>query len=259
MKTFHTVAVLSTMFPTSVVSFVSFKAHSKTPLSTMHMSSEVDTITVPEPDAIEAVPPQPIMSQSMPFMERSAILNGELAGDVGFDPLGFAKSKADLWNYREAEIKHARLAMLAAAGWPVSEIFDKKIADVFGLDPLLDSSDRVPSLLNGGLGKVSPFYWIGCIGIAAAIDLYGVTRRSREGYIPGDYGFDPLGLYPKSEEDKKNMQLAEIKNGRLAMIAVFAFAIQEFVSNQGVVNETPFFFFPLMQTLHEYANSGYIN
>jgi hypothetical protein len=47
-------------------------------------------------------------------MERPAALDGTLAGDVGFDPLGFAKSKNDLMNYREAEIKHARLAMLAA-------------------------------------------------------------------------------------------------------------------------------------------------
>ena len=45
--------------------------------------------------------------------------------DVGFDPLGFAKNKEDLLNYREAEIKHARLAMLAAAGWPLSELFGK--------------------------------------------------------------------------------------------------------------------------------------
>jgi hypothetical protein len=54
------------------------------------------------------------MSESLPFMERPAALDGTLAGDVGFDPLGFAKSKNDLMNYREAEIKHARLAMLAA-------------------------------------------------------------------------------------------------------------------------------------------------
>merc|ERR1712151_806527 len=133
----------------------------------------------------------------MPFMKRPSALTGVLAGDVGFDPLGFAKTKDDLWNYREAEIKHARLAMLAAAGWPLSEVFDKKIAGFFGLDPLLDSSDRVPSLLNGGLGKVSLFYWIGCIGIAAAIDMYGVSRKSVEGYLPGDLGFDPMGLYPK--------------------------------------------------------------
>jgi hypothetical protein len=47
-------------------------------------------------------------------MARPAALDGSLAGDVGFDPLGFAKNKEDLWNYREAEVKHARLAMLVS-------------------------------------------------------------------------------------------------------------------------------------------------
>jgi hypothetical protein len=38
------------------------------------------------------------------------------------------------------------------------------------------------------------------------------------------------------------MQLAEIKHGRLSMIAVTGFAIQEYVSGLGVVDETPGFF-----------------
>jgi hypothetical protein len=59
------------------------------------------------------------MSQSLPFLKRPAALTGKLAGDVGFDPLGFAKDEAELMNLRQAEVKHARLAMLAAAGWTV--------------------------------------------------------------------------------------------------------------------------------------------
>ena len=198
----------------------------------------------------------------MPFMTRPAPLTGEMAGDVGFDPLGLAKDTPTLMSMREAEIKHARLAMLAAAGWPISELMDKGLAKVFGLSPLLDNADRVPSLLNGGLGKVSPFYWGAVIGLSAAIDLYGMSRKNTPDYIPGDLGFDPLGLYPFSPEDRKNMQLAEIKNGRLAMIAVVGFAVQEAVSKVGVVDETPFFFKPVTQTLGTYfsdlTNSGYI-
>merc|ERR1712232_568459 len=196
----------------------------------------------------------------MPFMERPMFLDGSMAGDVGFDPLGFAKSKKDLMNYREAEIKHGRLAMLAAAGWPISELFDAKLAKMFGLSPLVDASDRAPSLLNGGLGKVSPVYWIACLLGAAAIDGFGIYKMNKreESYFPGNLGFDPLGVYPQDEEGQKRMQLAEIKNGRLAMIAITAFAFQEFVTKSGVVDETPFFFHPLMQTLREYANSGYI-
>lgn len=60
----------------------------------------------------ETIAATPQMSQALPFMERPAALDGSLVGDVGFDPLGFAKTKDDLLNYREAEIKHARLAML---------------------------------------------------------------------------------------------------------------------------------------------------
>merc|ERR1711906_79906 len=141
-------------------------------------------------------------SQALPFMTRPAALDGTLAGDVGFDPLGFVKSRADVMNYREAEVKHARLAMLAAAGWPLSEVLDKKLAAAFGMNPLLDDGDRVPSLLNGGLGKISPAYWVGRLGVAAMIDVFGLR----------------LG-YPESEEGQQRMQLAEIKNGRLAMIA----------------------------------------
>merc|ERR1712222_169522 len=189
--------------------------------------------------------PLPEMSASMPFMKRPAALTGELAGDVGFDPLGFAKSPEDLMNYREAEIKHGRLAMLAAAGWPLSEVFDKKIATALSLTPVLDASNRVPSLLNGGLGKISPAYWVGCLGVAAIIDVLGQLRMKSDGYMPGDFGLR-LG-YPSDEAGQKRMQLAEIKNGRLAMVAILGFAVQEFVSKQGVIDETPFFFFPLIE------------
>lgn len=225
--------------------------------SMMRMSTEAMEIEVPVPEEPKSEEPQ--MSQALPFMTRPAALTGELAGDVGFDPVGFAKTKEDLMNYREAEIKHGRLAMLAAAGWPISEVLDKKIAVALNMAPLLDSSDRVPSILNGGLGQVSPFYWLVCIAAAAAIDTFGVYRsKNANEYIPGDFGFDPLGLYPKEEANKMNMQLAEIKNGRLAMIAVTAFAFQEFVSKTGVVDETPVFFFPINTVLKAYANSGYL-
>merc|ERR1719469_99004 len=107
----------------------------------------------------EEMPPLPAMSQALPFLPRPSALTGEFAGDVGFDPLHFATTHDKLIQYREAEIKHARLAMLAAAGWPLSEIFDRPLASVVGLPSDLDASDRVPSLLNGGLEKVNPFYW----------------------------------------------------------------------------------------------------
>ena len=46
------------------------------------------------------------------------------------------------------------------------------------------------------------------------------TMLKDDKYLPGDLGFDPLGLYKGSDEDKRTMQLKELNNGRLAMIAI---------------------------------------
>jgi hypothetical protein len=140
----------------------------------------------------------------------------------------------------------------AASGWPLSELLDRNIADYFGLHSLLDDADRAPSLLNGGLDSVPPVWWGFCLGLTAAIDSYGVQKaRSagyNSGYTPGNLEFDPLGLYPLDREGQKEMQLKEIKNGRLAMIAVLGFSLQEYSSRVGVIDETPFFFYPITET-----------
>mmetsp|Transcript_40140 Transcript_40140/g.96952 ORF Transcript_40140/g.96952 Transcript_40140/m.96952 type:complete len:231 (+) Transcript_40140:453-1145(+) len=177
------------------------------------------------------------MSQSLPWLNRPEALDGTYAGDVGFDPLGFAKNKEDLRLYREAEVKHARLAMLAALGWPISELFDRTIAQNLGWNVVVDATDRAPSVLNGGLDKISPVYWAGIITAAAAIDLIQSNKSAKNPqYTPGDLNFDPLRLYPADKEGQERLQLAEIKNGRLAMLAITAFAIQEGVTKMGVVD-----------------------
>ncbi|KAG7350842.1 fucoxanthin chlorophyll a/c protein [Nitzschia inconspicua] len=180
-------------------------------------------------------------SQSLPWLDRPEALDGTYQGDVGFDPFGFAKNKEDLRLYREAEIKHARLAMLAAVGWPISELLDRTLANAFGWQTIVDATDRAPSVLNGGLGKISPVYWAGVITIAAAIDLIQLQKsRNNPTYTPGNLNFDPLGLYPDDKEGQDQMKLAEIKNGRLAMLAITAFALQEAVTHMGVI-DNPFF------------------
>lgn len=93
----------------------------------------------------------PRQAQWLPLLLSPAALDGSYAGDVGFDPLGFSKDKESLMKYREAELKHSRLAMLAAAGWPLSELWHKSIADVIGLESILSDEGKAPSILNGGL------------------------------------------------------------------------------------------------------------
>lgn len=194
------------------------------------------------------------MSESIPFLECPAVLReSDLAGNAGFDPMGFAKSKEQLWRFREAEIKHARLAMLAAVGWPVSELMDRSIADFFNSPAMLDEGDRVPSILNGGMGKVSPEWWGFCLGMCASIDMYGVAKARRGGpdYVPGNLGFDPLNFYPNDKEGQAGLQLAEIKHGRVAMLGVLGYVVEEYATKMAVVDDTPILFQPFTETMEE--------
>lgn len=139
---------------------------------------------------------------------------------------------------------HNLIIHQAAAGWPLAELWDKKLAVLAHLKPLLVNGDRVPSILNGGLSHVNPFYWIGALVLASFVEVLGSMQQDKNTSVPGDLNFDPFGLYPSDAEGQQNMQLAEIKNGRLAMIAITAFAVIEAVTKMGVVSQTPFLFHP---------------
>ena len=70
------------------------------------------------------------ISKSHLFLTCPIMLDETMAGDADFDPLGFVQAKGDLMNYQEAEIKHGRLAILAAAEWPLKKLFDEKISSL---------------------------------------------------------------------------------------------------------------------------------
>ena len=215
---------------------------------------------------------------------KSVVGDGSMVGDKGFDPLGFADSKEKLRIYREAELKHGRLAMLAALGWPVSEALDKPLAAMLGMKSLLVATPvgivngvaeaeellRAPSLLNGGLQNVSPLFWAGVLAFSAGTEFYATKIQKRAGfrntlaalgaeeltgldidgdgqvgapkilsndnYLPGDLGFDPLGLYKGTDEHKRTMQLKELNNGRLAMMAITGYAFNEAATKIPVFN-----------------------
>merc|ERR1719171_481058 len=114
----------------------------------------------PEPE------PEPVV---LPAIKTMKVGDGTLAGDMGFDPLGFSKNADSLAWYREAEIKHARLAMLAAFGWPASEILN------FG--NLLTGDGRAPALLNGGLDKVNIVYWMTVLALGTYAEKLGLDRK----------------------------------------------------------------------------------
>lgn len=57
----------------------------------------------------------------------------------------------------------------------------------------------------------------------------------RDSYVPGDLGFDPLGLKPSDPEEFFALQTKELQNGRLAMLAAAGFLAQELVDGKGII------------------------
>ena len=147
---------------------------------------------------------------------------------------------------REAEVKHSRLAMLAVVGWPLAELYDKSLADAVGLPTLLTKTGESPSILNGGLEKVSPAYWVAVAALAGIIELENMKAKDdKKDYVPGDCNFDPLGMFPSDKKGQMEMMTKELKHGRVAMMALLGFVVQEAVYGMPVVAETPFFFKPI--------------
>jgi len=251
MKVFKTGIILASS--SSVVAFAPNTNYGSLSQTVMKMSLDDEPENKSEelwgkPPLKDGEKPGMEMSQALPFAARPKLLDGTLPGDVGFDPLGFAGEDMDSLLYmHEAEIKHGRLAMLAVVGWPLAELLDKKLAALAGFPDLLTKTGESPSLLNGGLEKINPAYWVLIVGISGLIEEAADIKKKEDGknYIIGDCGFDPLGLFPVERLQKKVMQTKEIKHGRIAMMAVVGFAVQEALYRIPVVAETPFFFQPL--------------
>lgn len=167
---------------------------------------------------------------------------GALAPVGIFDPLGFA-AKADestLKRYREAELTHGRVAMLATVGFLVGEAVE-------GSSFLFDASIKGPAISH--LAQVpTPFWVLLTIFIGAAEQTRAVIGWRdpsdvpfdkpgllNEDYTPGDIGFDPLGLKPTDAEELRVLQTKELQNGRLAMLAAAGFMAQELVDGKGIL------------------------
>lgn len=233
-----------------MLSLFSAPAAFQAPMRTLRAPSVsvVMSDDVPPPPPVVGAPTA-VAEPAAPAAPSMAVLkvgNKVLAGDWGFDPLQLGDSDK-LAFYREAEIKHARLAMLAAAGWPLAEKLNGPLSSMMGSNSLLQDG-RAPSILNGGLGEVPSLYWALALGAAVfveskTLDMQLNIGKRPEGYLPGMIGFDPLGM------DSDSMRGAEIFNGRVAMIAITAFALEEAIFKQPVVTETALFFQPIWVTL----------
>mmetsp|Transcript_15119 Transcript_15119/g.42243 ORF Transcript_15119/g.42243 Transcript_15119/m.42243 type:complete len:209 (+) Transcript_15119:57-683(+) len=150
-----------------------------------------------------------------------------------FDPAGFlkGKDKLEVYRLREAETTHGRVAMLASLGFVVQEKFHPLFSGDNG--PAIEQIPQLPYwlwiVMTIGIGRAELFRIQK--GWAKVNPETGKADSAlREGYEPGDLGFDPLGLAPSDPDEFRLMQEKELSHGRLAMIAAAGFLAQEAVS-----------------------------
>ncbi len=81
------------------------------------------------------------------------------------------------------------------------------------------------------------------IVFATTLELAAISKKYDKNSIAGDLGFDPLNFYrDKDVVTKTKLELKELNNGRLAMLAITYFALREFITDTPIVKSAPFFF-----------------
>lgn len=139
-------------------------------------------------------------------------LEGKLAGDYGFDPLGLGQDPDRLKWYAEAEKTNGRWAMMGVVGVLGAELLGVPVkwfeagAQQYDL-PLLPQL----AILFAVLGFLETKRYI------------GFKETGTSGFV-NSFPFDPVGM------NSQDMATKEVKNGRLAMVAFVGFAVQALVS-----------------------------
>merc|ERR1712224_760724 len=135
---------------------------------------------------------------------------GGITGPLGFfDPIGYATStpQGKIAFYREVELKHGRVAMLASLGFLVGENFH----------PLFGGNIDTPAIYAFQETPLQTF-WPAVVAAIAIPEIYSVFSFDEPGstgkelvkneqwtikldHEPGNLGFDPLGLKPTDEKE----------------------------------------------------------
>jgi len=161
-------------------------------------------------------------------------LPGNIAPAGNFDPASLleGRSKSEVYRFREAEITHGRVGMLAAAGFLVQENFHPLFSGAGG--PAIQQIPELPPwvwflmTLGIGIAEASRIQ----LGWANPYESPDKVQSLKDDYYPGDLRFDPLGLKPEDPAEFRIMQEKELSHGRLGMLAAAGFIAQEAVSGK---------------------------
>jgi len=170
-------------------------------------------------------------------------LDDKYIGDVGFDPLGFAKNQKLLPWYREAELAHGRACMLATLGISVQVAGGKW--EPFLTKYPVDSKDCL-----GAIGQVPLVGWLQILIFIGTFEIWryrNVVTQYDKGVAPGDCGWNTAAptasktrpkwggptftaKYSKAEFDQ--LRLKEIKHCRLAMVGFLGMVVENAATGQ---------------------------
>lgn len=164
----------------------------------------------------------------MPFLLKPKNLEGYV-GDVGFDPFGFSDYFDMKW-LRESELKHGRVAMLATVGFIVQQF-----VTIPGYIHV-DDSNLGPSVV-GASAMLQIVFFSGVYEFTTNKgNVTAETMFSDPARVPGDIGWDGLGMLKgKTQDEVDYVKLQELKNGRLAMLAIGGMIHHNWVTGEPLI------------------------
>lgn len=137
-----------------------------------------------------------------------------------FDPLGFSKKgdESGFRNLRAAEIKHGRVAMMAALGAVVQHYVK------------FPGFESVPTGLAASISSPGSLGFVALFAVAGALELGAWTENAEK--EPGNFG-DPAGLNQYTQE----MRERELNNGRFAMFAAMGIIAAELTTGKDAIEQ----------------------
>merc|ERR1711953_545080 len=114
--------------------------------------------------------------------------------------------------------------MLASLGFAFGEHFHPILSDDAGF---------ISAAATHFTPDIQEKFWPGFWTFLGTVDMWTTFAQSPD-KLPGDLGFDPLGLKPKTDPAYMEIQNKELSNGRLAMLAIAGMMAQEVVTGKRI-------------------------
>lgn len=196
----------------------------------------------------------------LPGWASPAHLDGTLPGDFGFDPFNLGADEENLKWFQQAELMHCRWAMMGVAG-----ILFPEAASMAGDGdfPVWTEAGAVANQA-GAVSNGLTLFWMqmilmnwaelrrwqdmknpGSVSQDPIFPQFGVPE-GEVGY-PGGRWFNPFSMGADPAEMAK-LKVREIKNGRVAMVAIVGFSAQSFTTGAG----------PLTNLMQHLADPGHV-